>query len=162
MRKRCENEAKVTVEELTKKFGPEFVKKVKKEIGDRYAKELAQGIPTIIFEKMVGESGKMTLKKAEQNLFMSIISAGGQKAEGAIIQSLLESQFSYIFDIVPAMFKAREKDIMLSVTMKATKEVAEEEIKKLAWKHLSLNYGCAITKGCINTMTTQSRTPKRE
>ena len=156
------NEAKVTLEELTKKFGPEFVKKVKKEIGDRYAKELAQGIPTIIFEKMLGESGKMTLKKAEQNLFMSIISAGGQKAEGAIIQSLLESQFSYIFDIVPAMFKAREKDIILSATMKATKEVAEEEIKKLAWKHLSLNYGCAITKGCINTMTTQSRTPKRE
>lgn len=156
------NEAKVTVEELTKKFGPEIVKKAKKELGDRYAKELAQGIPAIIFEKMLGESGKMTVKKAEQNLFMSIISAGGHKAEGAIIQSLLESQFTYIFEIAPAMFKAREKDIILSATMKATKEVAEEKIKKLAWKHLSLNYGCAITKGCINTMTTQSLTPKRE
>lgn len=155
-------EAKVTVEELTKKFGPELIKKVKKEIGDRYGKELAQGMPAMIFGKMLGESGKMTLKKAEQNLLMSIISAGGHKAEGAIIQSLLESQFTYIFEIAPAMFKAREKDIILSVTMKATKEVAEEEIKKLAWKHLSLNYGCAITKGCINRMTTQSRTPKRE
>lgn len=135
--------AKASFEKLAKSFGPEFVP-----IFESYGK--------LILEKVLGENGKMTWKKAWHNLFMNIISTGGHThAVGeAVIESFLETKFTYVFEIVPGIFEATKKDILPVTTMMAMlDELAKQVAKKYEWQLLGLNYGCAFTKGGVKKMT---------
>lgn len=128
--------AKSSFEKLAKSFGPEFVP-----IVERYGK--------FIFEKVLGESGKMTLKKAWDNLFMNIISSCGQP--DAVSEAVIQSGFEWI---VPAMFKVTKNNKMLSLTMMAMLEkLAKEEVKKYERQLLDLNYRSAFMKAIIKKMT---------
>lgn len=106
---------------------------------------LEQGVPSIIFEKVISESSKMSLKIAPHNLLMSIFSSGGREVNEAMIQATFEMGFTRAFE----MFKTGTKNAIICVTMQGTKEAAEREAKKYALKNLFLNYGCAFTKGWI-------------
>lgn len=134
--------AKASFEKLAKSFGPEFV-------------PIVESYGTFIFEEVLGESSKMTWKKAWHNLFMNIISSGGQShaVREAVIESFLETKFTYVFEIVPRIFKATKKDLLHVPWMAMLEELAKQKVKKYEWKLLGLNYGCAFTKGGVKKMT---------
>lgn len=137
--------AKASFEKLVKSFGPEFVP-----IVESYGK--------LIFEKVLNESGKMTWRKAWHNLFMNIISSGGQFRQSyevwkAVIESLLETKFTYVFEIAPGILKATKKDLLpVTPMMDMLDKLAKQAVKKYERQLLGLNYGCAFTKGGVKKM----------
>lgn len=113
---------------------------------------LEQGVPSIIFEKVISESSKISLKIAPHNLLMSIFSSGGRDVNEAMIQSTFEMGFTKVFE----MLKTKTKNAIICVTMQGTKEAAEREAKKYGLKNLFLNYVCAFAKGWIKKNDSES------
>lgn len=110
---------------------------------------VAQGIPSIIFQKLLGDSGKMTLMGSLHNYFMNIFSCGGLQFKEPLIHSTLEIGFTRFFE---RLFDATKKDL-ICVTMLPIMRELQREVNKYARMRLFLNYCCACGKGFIKIQT---------